>query len=1000
MSAADTITMLHCHFGRAVKTFKADGTVLPYRAGKLFTWTQLECASLVAMLPILRAAEYEPNSFPIRGVPRDTASSGRAVLRRANGPDAAFCDGCHHWMMLDIDGAPAPAGVDPTSDDALGHVVSLLPAEFQGVSFIAQWSSSAGMKPSEIKVHLWFWLETPHTSAQLRSWARSLPRLPNGKRLIDPAVYNSVQPHYTARPIFEGMSDPLPIRTMHVQLDRDSVPDLALLESPIRASSGAPSTATAGGTIRMPTGDPEDAPLVVVTSSSGKIVDGREQWLRNARYRTLCELKPSQLNEFVTLVWDEFREACETGQTSASANAYTRQSVMDKCHYDWEKFQRGEFDFQQTPSLVLRPFPDRTVPLADGIAQLRRILQDYLSNPKHTAIRVTSGAGKTATLCDELVKELQKARVSGKRKVAHFYLSTHELKGEIAYRLQKLDPSLRITNVIGRVPDTCERYELTSSLRDLRISIQRSCCDASSSIDRTIPLFLEQRRCPHFKECSYQGQFQGKADIYLFTKHYLSAGRRTDVAEPDWVIIDESFVSNLLEIREAGLEEILELPETVTADARKAVRIIRDSLANDEPILGKLRDANFDMAMLKRCAFDINQARLKIAHRILPGMQSAQIAEQAKNIGAEHVAYLALQAIAYEIGAKRADSYSVAYQNSRLFVRLLREGPALRTPTLVLDATADEELIRAVLPNVQYHAIEVPRRAHVVQVQNRRLSKYSLTKDQSKDRLVSLVQRSLNRISAYYPNGLLVTFKDTESLFMVPKTWEVAHFGNIRGIDRYKGLDVVVIVGTYLPPVQAVETEAAGLAARLPEARAFSGAYARMERPFRLRHGETRASIWGHPDPFVQRVLEQKREAEMLQAVDRLRLVHSPSVKPVFILSNVPLDLTIDETVTLEQLAGEDDLVGQLLDHFGGAIPLRASLLHEHRPDLFSTEKAAEKWAGPFTPRGLISTIRPGGVKELRAKGVGQKGPNPTRVLVRGDHPAPRSLAWISTEPD
>jgi hypothetical protein len=55
-------------------------------------------------------------------------------------------------------------------------------------------------------------------------------------------------------------------------------------------------------------------------------------------------------------------------------------------------------------------------------------------------------------------------------------------------------------------------------------------------------------------------------------------------------------------------------------------------------------------------------------------------------------------------------------------------------------------------------------------------------------------------------------------------------------------------------------------------------------------------------------VVEQVREAEMVQAVDRLRLIHSPREKTVVILCNIPLDLPVDELVTWRELAGDDRL--------------------------------------------------------------------------------------------
>ena len=100
-----------------------------------------------------------------------------------------------------------------------------------------------------------------------------------------------------------------------------------------------------------------------------------------------------------------------------------------------------------------------------------------------------------------------------------------------------------------------------------------------------------------------------------------------------------------------------------------------------------------------------------------------------------------------------------------------------------------------------------------------------------------------------------------------------------------------------------------------------------------------------HTDPLVEACRWQACEAELLQAVDRLRLVdHDGTLKerPVYLLTSVPLPLPIDEVTTLDALAGEDRLT-ELLERFG-AVPLSAPWLHERAPDLFATEKAAKRW--------------------------------------------------------
>jgi hypothetical protein len=76
-----------------------------------------------------------------------------------------------------------------------------------------------------------------------------------------------------------------------------------------------------------------------------------------------------------------------------------------------------------------------------------------------------------------------------------------------------------------------------------------------------------------------------------------------------------------------------------------------------------------------------------------------------------------------------------------------------------------------------------------------------------------------------------------------------------------------------------------------------------------MRDGSRRQGrVRVHPDRRVQAVVEQVREAEMVQAIDRLRLIHSPREKMVFILCNIPLDIPVDELMTWRELAGDDRL--------------------------------------------------------------------------------------------
>ena len=115
------------------------------------------------------------------------------------------------------------------------------------------------------------------------------------------------------------------------------------------------------------------------------------------------------------------------------------------------------------------------------------------------------------------------------------------------------------------------------------------------------------------------------------------------------------------------------------------------------------------------------------------------------------------------------------------------------------------------------------------------------------------------------------------------------------------------------------------------------------------------ARVKVHPDRRVQAVVAQIREAEMVQAIDRLRLIHTPREKTVIILCNIPLDLPIDELVTWKQLTGDRRLSDALAacDARGwDALPLAAAELCRLFPSQWPTPKSAERWRAK-TPRGI-----------------------------------------------
>jgi len=216
--AVDSMTILFCVPGcGASKTIRAapDGTVktVGFSAGKHFGALVQPVDGITSLSELLTELERTPNAFTIRGAPiAEPDARGRYLRRKTHFATPAKG---RHWVMIDFDKLPLPDGLNLASDPkaAVEHLVSRLPEECRGVSYHYQLSSSAGIgDPRKASAHVWYWLEAPCTDAELKRWAKAVNDKA-GCKLVDPALFNDVQPHYTAAPVFEGVPDPFPERS-------------------------------------------------------------------------------------------------------------------------------------------------------------------------------------------------------------------------------------------------------------------------------------------------------------------------------------------------------------------------------------------------------------------------------------------------------------------------------------------------------------------------------------------------------------------------------------------------------------------------------------------------------------------------------------------------------------------------------------------------------------------------------------------------------------------
>jgi hypothetical protein len=160
--------------------------------------------------------------------------------------------------------------------------------------------------------------------------------------------------------------------------------------------------------------------------------------------------------------------------------------------------------------------------------------------------------------------------------------------------------------------------------------------------------------------------------------------------------------------------------------------------------------------------------------------------------------------------------------------------------------------------------------------------------------------------------------------------------------------------------------------------------------------GPNVVTVWVHPDPRCQAVLEQVREVEITQAIDRVRPVFNR--RRIIVLTNVSLDLTVYHARTWPQLR-PGKFVNALARHV--VLPLSDGDLCRGFPDLWADPISAEealRWIAKKIPVcsqidslfGITRVFFPK-LNKAAYRRKGQRG-RQARALIQADLPDPRAV--------
>jgi hypothetical protein len=170
-----------------------------------------------------------------------------------------------------------------------------------------------------------------------------------------------------------------------------------------------------------------------------------------------------------------------------------------------------------------------------------------------------------------------------------------------------------------------------------------------------------------------------------------------------------------------------------------------------------------------------------------------------------------------------------------------------------------------------------------------------------------------------------------------------AHFGVIRGRNDWEGINQIMIIGREEPSPAVVERIARAFAAHddAPFESLNGKRYPQAQRGIRKRDGSGHAiRVNFHPNPWADRVLKAIRDAEIVQAVERIRPIFKDKPVEIILLSPVAVDLTVDQVVPWMDWRKGGTRIERALEQ-SRVIPLSSREAARLLPDIWGGEKTA-----------------------------------------------------------
>lgn len=570
--------------------------------------------------------------------------------------------------------------------------------------------------------------------------------------------------------------------------------------------------------------------------------------------------------------------------------------------------QAKEHGYKQTPSKLRNKLRskssnhqfDKLLTVDEGKVKLDNHVQSFFANKTSMFINVSTGFGKTQTVLEILRNIPITAKVL-------YLVGSHKLADEIKESFYEIEPDnstfhqqrtikSRINHIKSKhFEDSdgtilCSRPEVVSEYKKNGVRMPVDECTKACNSTDTCP-FIAQFDPTKIKNIRLMTHDELTNIESIWFNGFVDTGHDSRVPKlkgskwkPDYIIVDEDWVKRHDEIE--FIKTSHDSIRNILNDCMNGVSLIgaidnyRDMVITDyedmrcnKPKYVKFENTDQYIKAVSKNKIKANSVILKIIYDYIVHGFDEDILENLR----------------FDVDRKILIWSEMIKLDKRYS----------NVPTLYLDATADEAIVKSVVGDIDFHSIHIKSsdKINVYQLENFCWSKNRLTNESLLNQLIVDLKTIISKPE--YKSVGLITYNNIATITdfdeWLAKQMGVdlyAHFLNLRGLNIFEDVDCLLIIGRHmLPQVEILDYYSAIFGGDITESEQDY-----VDVPIRMKNCTARTlSNRIFTDQYVQRTARHFSISETIQAVGRGRLIHGKP-KDIYLFSNESLGSDVEVT--------------------------------------------------------------------------------------------------------